>query len=536
MQQHHSNLHLIANATLILCWPQQSFSQQENETQNDRPKITISKETTYFTEPLNEQGEVDYWKALNTHYSKGVTPENNIVTAVMALSGTKIKDAIARERLLQRLAMTNDQVPIETALVRFGEFVDARFDFEDILKIDDAITSRPWARDNYPNAAVWIDKYSPAVDQYIEKLKHKTRYFYPFVSANEGERMIVGSEVDLEGIRKIVEFLMARSQLRLNDNDPTGCMSDLLAIRKTVYLQSHGHTLVDLMLAYAFAGMCHDAEVQFCIHKSTTVMHLEQYRREVKKFDLPHRIPEVVRTTHRVTLLQIALGIKNGDVPAIKLMNDHFDFDFALGKKKLVPEEVVVRSVRRIVDWDEVLKCLNQLVEKYSKVLEPEPTYQSMLALEKFEENETKRQEEYESVFYWYYMLMSTGQEKNKRLAEAIEYRPLILAAVPSIYEASASPRTDGRLLETLIALRIYKDEHGEFPDELKSLTPRYFKSVPFDPYSGKPLIYKKQGDHFLLYSIGRNRVDDGGELDQAGTDITVTSDPQLWASRYDYE
>lgn len=532
---------MILKNTILLfivgCMPITTTSaQQLGKQEDDRPKITISKETTYFTEPLNEHGEVDYWKALNTHYSKGVTPENNIVTAIMALSGTTIKDAIARERLLQRLVMTNDQVPTETALIRFSKFVKSEFDFDEIIKIDDAITSRPWARDDYPKAAAWIDKYSPAVDQYINKLKHKSRYFYPFVSAKEGERMVVGSESDLEGTRTVVEFLMARSQLRLNDNNPTGCMSDLLAIRKTVYLKSHGHTLVDLMLAYACAGMCHGAEVQFCIHKSTTAMHLEQYRREVKKYVLPNRIPEIVRTTDRVTLLQIALGIKNGDVQAIKLINDQFDFDFALGKNKVVPEEVVVRSVRRIVDWDEVLKCVNQLVEKYAKVLEPEPTYQSMLALEKFEDDEWKKQEEYESVFYWYYLLMSDGQEKNRRLAEAIEYRPSILGAVPSIYKFFISKRTNERLLDTLIALRIYKDEHGEFPDELKSLTPRYCKSVPLDPYSGKPLIYKKQGDHFLLYSIGRNRVDDGGELDQAGTDFTVTSDPQLWASRYDYE
>ena len=39
--------------------------------------ITISKETTSITEPRAKNGYVDYLRALNQHFGKGVTPENN---------------------------------------------------------------------------------------------------------------------------------------------------------------------------------------------------------------------------------------------------------------------------------------------------------------------------------------------------------------------------------------------------------------------------------------------------------------------------
>src|SRR5258708_4011326 len=42
-----------------------------------KPKFTISKETTYITEPLDKDGYPDYAAALNKRLSKGVTPENN---------------------------------------------------------------------------------------------------------------------------------------------------------------------------------------------------------------------------------------------------------------------------------------------------------------------------------------------------------------------------------------------------------------------------------------------------------------------------
>jgi hypothetical protein len=42
-----------------------------------KPKFTISKETTFITEPLDKDGYPDYAAALNARLSKGVTPENN---------------------------------------------------------------------------------------------------------------------------------------------------------------------------------------------------------------------------------------------------------------------------------------------------------------------------------------------------------------------------------------------------------------------------------------------------------------------------
>ena len=33
------------------------------------------------------------------------------------------------------------------------------------------------------------------------------------------------------------------------------------------------------------------------------------------------------------------------------------------------------------------------------------------------------------------------------------------------------------------------------------------------DPWSDKPLVYRKTDDSFTLYSVGKNFVDDGGEF-----------------------
>lgn len=72
-------------------------------------------------------------------------------------------------------------------------------------------------------------------------------------------------------------------------------------------------------------------------------------------------------------------------------------------------------------------------------------------------------------------------------------------------------------LVTTAIALRRYHDAHGNYPPELAALAPEYLAAPPRDPVDGKPLRYRLQpAGGFLLYSIGVNGVDDGGDASPA--------------------
>jgi hypothetical protein len=43
-------------------------------------------------------------------------------------------------------------------------------------------------------------------------------------------------------------------------------------------------------------------------------------------------------------------------------------------------------------------------------------------------------------------------------------------------------------------------------------VTAGYLKQLPMDSFSDKPLVYKKTEDNFILYSVGPDFKDDGGE------------------------
>jgi hypothetical protein len=48
--------------------------------------------------------------------------------------------------------------------------------------------------------------------------------------------------------------------------------------------------------------------------------------------------------------------------------------------------------------------------------------------------------------------------------------------------------------------------------DRLDDLVPQYLPAVPIDSFSEKPLIYERRGDGYLLASVGRNGIYDGGD------------------------
>ena len=69
------------------------------------PKVTVSKDTTYFTEPLRADGGVDYVAAFNRRCSEGVTPENNAAVALWRASGPKDLDKNIRKQYFQMLGI-----------------------------------------------------------------------------------------------------------------------------------------------------------------------------------------------------------------------------------------------------------------------------------------------------------------------------------------------------------------------------------------------------------------------------------------------
>lgn len=72
---------------------------------------------------------------------------------------------------------------------------------------------------------------------------------------------------------------------------------------------------------------------------------------------------------------------------------------------------------------------------------------------------------------------------------------------------------TARELVITAIAIKRYQLAHRHYPANLDELIPVFLHAIPRDPMDGKPLRYHPNPDStFLLYSVGEDGKDDGGD------------------------
>ena len=88
----------------------------------------------------------------------------------------------------------------------------------------------------------------------------------------------------------------------------------------------------------------------------------------------------------------------------------------------------------------------------------------------------------------------------------------ILIPAIGKMIEISCRLPADVNATLTIIALLRYRQDAGSYPEELDGLiTAGYLKESPMDPFSDKPLVYRRTEDGFVLYSVGADFDDDGG-------------------------
>lgn len=89
----------------------------------------------------------------------------------------------------------------------------------------------------------------------------------------------------------------------------------------------------------------------------------------------------------------------------------------------------------------------------------------------------------------------------------------LAVTSLASSPKGAASIEAQRALVVTAIALKRHELRHGVAPPALASLVPEFLREIPRDIFDGQPLRYRPgEGGRYLLYSIGKDGHDDGGD------------------------
>jgi hypothetical protein len=94
----------------------------------------------------------------------------------------------------------------------------------------------------------------------------------------------------------------------------------------------------------------------------------------------------------------------------------------------------------------------------------------------------------------------------------------LVSRVIVPVFARATQARDEGiariGLMQAALALRQYQIAHGGYPASLADLRAAGGWAIPDDPFSGKPLIYRREGAGYLVYSVGGDLKDNGGIID----------------------
>jgi len=96
----------------------------------------------------------------------------------------------------------------------------------------------------------------------------------------------------------------------------------------------------------------------------------------------------------------------------------------------------------------------------------------------------------------------------------------MIWPAITKVLELENRVIADVRCAKVAVGIERYRLDEGHLPADLETLVGGYIEEVPVDPFTGKGLIYKRQEHQYVVYSVGADLADDGGDEDY---DIAMT-------------
>jgi hypothetical protein len=93
----------------------------------------------------------------------------------------------------------------------------------------------------------------------------------------------------------------------------------------------------------------------------------------------------------------------------------------------------------------------------------------------------------------------------------------LIMPALGSATDAGARGSAQTLSADAALAAELFRRRNDTWPTAVEQLSPDFLPAVPIDPYNGLPLRIVIRDDTAIVYSVGTDGRDDGGQGDDSG-------------------
>jgi hypothetical protein len=332
----------------------------------------------------------------------------------------------------------------------------------------------------------------------------RPRYYAPSPTLVNGQRDLLIEVLlpQVQAMREAGRALSTRAMWHVGEQRVDAAWQDLLALHRISHLLTQGHTLVEQLVAFAISSNACNGTIALLDQVSLTV---EQARRIHSDLVALPKFSAVARTLDQSERLAAIdafarIGTGGGDkmFTAISGVQDN---DFGNSVFNVIS-----------VDWNFVLRDTNRWYDRLAAAARIPDSAARATALQQIEADMQQLFVEFRAPVSW------LGSVMNRQQRSKLVSSMMLGLFLPAISAATVTEDRANALLELTrlaAALAVYRAEHRAYPDQLDSLVPGVLEALPVDLNNAKPFVYKREGEGYLLYSLGANATDDGGSNSQ---------------------
>ena len=487
---------------------------------NTPVKIQLGPDTTIIDGPLNADGTVSYVAYLNQEYSRGVTPDNNAAPLLLKAMGPEFLPEAVRAETLRRLGLDDWWIKVGPHLAWWRKFSsvpatrpanrgkeDSQQEREDQDEHEADLSEVIKQLDKgqvHPRLETWLAVNARPLEL-IAQGAAKPRYYLPVLSQSNPPQLLDCVTSGTSAFFELSRALAARSRLRGLQGDLAGAWTDVLTIHRVARLVAQQPFLIPQLTAIIIERMAAEAGT-YLVTRCTVA--IDQAHSALKELQALPPVSDVVASIdrgERFFICDATMMLSRGANLA-ELEGNGQSQDAPFWTKHLLN-----------LDWNEILRICNR---HYDVMIKPLKLARTDLARDQARDEFSKLVEKLENApsrIGRIVLYRATGWPTRTTLSREIA-NVLLAILLPSMGRAvdlQDEARMSLEVEKTALALACHKARHGRWPARLDELAGDLLKQVPTDLFSGQPLVYRPEGDGYVLYSVGINARDDGGEKDR---------------------
>lgn len=522
-------------------------------------KLELSRETTYVQGPLRDDGTVDYIAALNEVSGKGVTPQNNVLTLMIAAAGPTFAESLPQEQFYQQLgieppaAQGHYLIPIEDFIAAVIQ--PNAYDRTDVTleTIDRALpggvlnklrqtfkdepdagarlvdrfyesTDNPWAAEDAPLLHAYL-LYSETPLETLDRALKRPRFYYPKLREHEDDLFIGVLLPALGAARVQARLLTSRAMLRFGAGDVDAAWNDLLSVYRYARLMSQDPILITHLVGYSIESLANFSVQAMAASGKLTAAQARRMIADIEKLPARRPVAEAINY-ERFTSLDVIMLIQRKGLEGLQQIQ---------GRARQwtdAEKQIEKLALQRLFDPNLVMRRMNRWYDRFVDMAQA-PTYRRQQELGSLLDQEIKEAK---------IDVTTRMTDPMKLVTAAVLYPPekrreffsvmlsdlltgILLPALGAAVRVEVECEATTDLTRVALALAAHHGDHRRYPPDVAALSPRYLTAVPADRFTGEAVRYRPQAGGYLLYSLGKNLQDDGGRRrteDEHNADITV--------------